>query len=128
MKGNRREREAGGRTLMKMNKLIVFATVGFAAVAGFAAEQSDARGKSAAEAYRTVRDESEQLVENLSAAAEELESLHATYEQSVTSLLGLAEAMDDVSAKLLVVSGAILETGSRFSEYGKIESRLFWAC
>lgn len=72
MKGNRREREAGGRTLMKMNKLIVFATVGFAAVAGFAAEQSDARGKSAAEAYRTVRDESEQLVENLSAAAEDL--------------------------------------------------------
>ena len=72
-------------------------------------------------AYRTVRDESEQLAANLSAAAEALESLRATYEQSATSLFGLTEAMDDVSAKLVVVSGAILETGSRFSEYGKIE-------
>ena len=72
-------------------------------------------------AYRTVRDESEQLAENLFAATEALESLRATYEQSATSLFGLTEAMDDVSAKLLVVSGAILETGRRFSEYGKVE-------
>ena len=72
-------------------------------------------------AYRTVRDESEQLAENLSAAAEALESLRTTYEQSATSLFGLTEAMDDVSAKLVVVSGAISETGRRFSEYGKVE-------
>ena len=72
-------------------------------------------------AYRTVLDESEQLAENLSAAAEALESLHTTYEQSATSLFGLTEAMDDVSTKLVVVSGAILETGRRFSEYGKVE-------
>ena len=72
-------------------------------------------------AYRTVRDESEQLAANLSASAEALESLRATYEQSATSLFGLTEAMDDVSAKLVVVSGAISETGRRFSEYGKVE-------
>ena len=72
-------------------------------------------------AYRTVRGESEQLAENLSAATEALESLRATYEQSATSLFGLTEAMDDVSEKLVVVSGAILETGRRFSEYGKVE-------
>ena len=36
---------------MKMNKLIVFAAGGFAAIAGFAAEPSDARGKSAAEGF-----------------------------------------------------------------------------
>ena len=72
-------------------------------------------------AYRTVRDESEQLAANLSASAEALESLRATYEQSSTSLFGLTEAMDDVSAKLVVVSGAISETGRRFSEYGKVE-------
>ena len=72
-------------------------------------------------AYRTVRDESEQLAENLSASAEALESLRVTYEQSATSLFGLTEAMDDVSAKLVVVSGAISETGKRFSEYGKVE-------
>ncbi len=72
-------------------------------------------------AYRTVRNESEQLAANLSASAEALESLRATYEQSATSLFGLTEAMDDVSAKLVVVSGAISETGRRFSEYGKVE-------
>ena len=72
-------------------------------------------------AYRTVRDESEQLAANLSASAEALESLRATYEQSATSLFGLTEAMDDVSAKLVVVSGAISETGRRFSEYSKVE-------
>ena len=72
-------------------------------------------------AYRTVRDESEQLAANLSASAEALESLRTTYEQSATSLFGLTEAMDDVSAKLVVVSGAISETGRRFSEYGKVE-------
>ena len=72
-------------------------------------------------AYRTVRGESEQLAANLSASAEALESLRATYEQSATSLFGLTEAMDDVSAKLVVVSGAISETGRRFSEYGKVE-------
>ncbi len=72
-------------------------------------------------AYRTVRDESEQLAANLSASAEALESLRATYEQLATNLFGLTEAMDDVSAKLVVVSGAISETGRRFSEYGKVE-------
>ena len=66
-------------------------------------------------AYRTVRDESEQLAANLSASAEALESLRATYEQSATSLFGLTEAMDDVSAKLVVVSGAISETGRRLT-------------
>lgn len=72
-------------------------------------------------AYRAVPVKSEQLAENLSAATEALESLRATYEQSTTSLFGLTEAMDDVSAKLVVVSRAISETGRRFSEYGKVE-------
>ena len=51
MSGERRSGRKGGRgrTLMKMNKLIVFAAGGFAAIAGFAAEPSDARGKSDAE-------------------------------------------------------------------------------
>ena len=46
-------------------------------------------------AYRTVRDESEQLAENLSAATEALESLRATYEQSATSLF--AETGNDAA-------------------------------
>ena len=75
-------------------------------------------------AYRTVREESEQLAANLSAAAESLESLRTTYEQSAMSLFGLTEAMDDVSAKLVVVSGAISETGGRFASFATDEESL----
>ena len=40
---------------MKMSKLIVFAAVGFTAIAGFAAESSGACGKSAAEILKPPR-------------------------------------------------------------------------
>ena len=72
-------------------------------------------------AYQTVRSESEQLAENLSAVAESLDSLRTSYEQSAANLFGLTGAMDDVAEKLDGVSGAISETGRRFSEYGKDE-------
>ena len=70
-------------------------------------------------AYRTVRDESEQLVVNLSAAASALESLRTTYEQSAANLFGLTGTMDGVSSKLTDVSEKLLRTGELFTYYGK---------
>ena len=75
-------------------------------------------------AYRTVRDESEQLVENLSAAAESLDALRTSYEQSAANLFGLTCAMDDVAEKLDEVSGAISEMGRRFASVVSAEESL----
>ena len=72
-------------------------------------------------AYRTVRNESEQLVANLSAAADALESLRALYAQSANNLFGLTDSMDDVAGKLGEVSESVSETGRRFLEYGNVE-------
>lgn len=72
-------------------------------------------------AYRTVRNESEQLVANLSAAADALESLRALYAQSANNLFGLTDSMDDVAEKLGEVSESVSETGRRFLEYGNVE-------
>lgn len=59
--------------------------------------------------YRTVRNESGQLVANLSAAADALESLRALYAQSANNLFGLTDSMDDVAEKLGEVSESVSE-------------------
>ena len=66
-------------------------------------------------AYRTVREESGQLAENLVAAAEALESARGTYAQSATNLFVLTGSMEDVGDKLDAVSGKITGTGNLFS-------------
>ena len=66
-------------------------------------------------AYRTVREESGQLADNLVAAAEALESARGTYAQSATNLFALTGTMDDVGGKLDAVSGKISGTGKLFS-------------
>ena len=62
-------------------------------------------------AYRTVREESGQLADNLVAAAEALESARGTYAQSATNLFALTGTMDDVGGKLDAVSGKISRNG-----------------
>ena len=68
-------------------------------------------------AYKTVRYESEQIAENLSAAEKALESVRVTYGQSVCSLFGLTDAMDDISAKLSGVSETVCGIGELFSKF-----------
>lgn len=67
-------------------------------------------------AYKTVRYESEQIAENLSAAEKALESVRVTYGQSADSLFGLTDAMDDISTKLSGVSEAVCGIGELFSK------------
>lgn len=67
-------------------------------------------------AYKTVRYESEQIAENLSAAGKALESVRVTYGQSADSLFGLTDAMDDISAKLSGVSETVCGIGELFSK------------
>ena len=68
-------------------------------------------------AYKTVRYESEQIAENLSAAGKALESVRVTYGQSADSLFGLTDAMDDISAKLSGVSETVCGIGELFSKF-----------
>jgi len=77
-------------------------------------------------AYRTIREESMQLAENLSAAVDALGSLRDAYAQSAGNLFGLTSAMDDVAEKLVGVSGTVSETGRRFGNYGNVEGASFW--
>ena len=77
-------------------------------------------------AYKTVRDESEQLVENLSATTNALESLRISYEQSAENLFAMTVAMDDVAEKLVEVSESVTETGKKFVEYGYVEKPSFF--
>ena len=67
-------------------------------------------------AYKTVRYESEQIAENLSAAGKALESVRVTYGQSADSLFGLTDAMDDISTKLSGVSETVCGIGQLFSK------------
>ncbi len=67
-------------------------------------------------AYKTVRYESEQIAENLSAAGKALESVRVTYGQSADSLFGLTDAMDDISTKLSGVSETVCGIGELFSK------------
>ena len=67
-------------------------------------------------AYKTVRYESEQIAENLSAAGKALESVRVTYSQSADSLFGLTDAMDDISTKLSGVSETVCGIGELFSK------------
>ena len=67
-------------------------------------------------AYKTVRYESEQIAENLSAAGKALESVRVTYGQSADSLFGLTDAMGDISAKLSGVSETVCGIGELFSK------------
>lgn len=67
-------------------------------------------------AYRTVREESGQLAENLSAAADALEAAKDTYAQSATNLFALTGTMDDVGGKLGGVGRKISDTGKLFEE------------
>ena len=65
-------------------------------------------------AYKTVRYESEQITQNLTAAGDALESLRETYGQSADNLFGLAGPMDDISTKLDGVSAALYRIGGLF--------------
>ena len=76
-------------------------------------------------AYRTIREETMQFGENLSAAAVALDSLRDAYAQSASNLFGLTRSMDDVAEKLVGVSGAVSETGRRFENYGRVEESPF---
>ena len=67
-------------------------------------------------AYKTVRYESEQIAENLSAAGKTLESVRVTYGQSADSFFGLTDAMDDISTKLSGVSETVCGIGELFSK------------
>lgn len=67
-------------------------------------------------AYKTVRYESEQIAENLSAAGMALESVRVTYGQSADSLFGLTDAMDNISTKLSGVSETVCGIGELFSK------------
>lgn len=77
-------------------------------------------------AFQTVRNESAQLADNLTTAADALESSREAYMQSASSLFGLTDAMDDVGGKLVDVSEAILEVGRRFTNYGKTEDSAWY--
>lgn len=75
-------------------------------------------------AYRTVRDESRQLTDNLSAAADALESWRTTYAQSATNLFDFTGTIDDVSTKLGGVSEKVFRVGEllaklRFKDTGE---------
>jgi len=67
-------------------------------------------------AYKTVRDESEQITQNLAAAGNALESLRATYGQSAANLFGLAGPMGDIGAKLSGVSVSLERIGGLFPD------------
>ena len=67
-------------------------------------------------AYQTVRDESRQLTDNLSAAADALESWRATYAESATNLFGFTGTINDVSAKLGGVSEKVFRMGELFTK------------
>ena len=67
-------------------------------------------------AYQTVRDESRQLTDNLSAAADAIESWRTTYAQSATNLFGFTGTIDDVSTKLGGVSEKVFRMGELFTK------------
>ncbi len=62
-------------------------------------------------AYKTVREGSAQITENLSSAGDALESLRETYGQSATNLFALTGTMDDISVKLDGVSAKVRRAG-----------------
>ena len=67
-------------------------------------------------AYQTVREESRQLTENLSTAADAIESWRTTYLQSATNLFGFTGTIDDVSTKLGGVSEKVFRMGELFTK------------
>ena len=62
-------------------------------------------------AYQTIRDESRQITENLSAAADVLESWRTLYAQSATNLFSFTGAINDVSTTLGDVSERVSQMG-----------------
>ena len=67
-------------------------------------------------AYQTVRDESRQLTDNLSAAADAIESWRTIYTQSAANLFGFTCTIADVSTKLGGVSEKVFRMGELFTK------------
>ena len=73
-------------------------------------------------AFQTVRNESAQLAENLTAFAEALDASCEAYRLSASSMFELTDAMDDVAVKLGGVKGTIFDVATGFVNYGRTES------